>query len=196
MQDPARSVSDYLGHLTDHFGLVRVVRFGEAKLVIIRKMVLARLFSGLVLILEMIPSTSSANIVLAADNAELTTTKPSHYSDGVTDPALRLRPVREPRQLRIRAHPSSFLLQKSATRSITEMTYDKGLSELCRRRRFRQRQDRQFIVQLAGEIYGASIGGHPDLFDPERRATPNQIYAFRYHNSGRCQVYKVASTGD
>ncbi len=54
---------------------------------------------------------------------------------------------------------------------------DRSLTELCRAGRFRQKQEHFLIVRLAGIVYGAVVGGHWSLYDPEGLAIPNLVYA-------------------
>lgn len=66
---------------------------------------------------------------------------------------------------------------------------DRGLTRLCRAGRFRQQRSYLYVVRLAGYTHGAVIGGEWGLYDPERLAVPGLIYALRYQDTGRCEVY-------
>jgi hypothetical protein len=84
--------------------------------------------------------------------------------------------------------PTSRLLLEDAE-PITAFDLDRGLSRLCRAGRFRQQREHLFIVKLGGYIHGAVIGGYWGLYDPARLAVPNLVYALRWQDTGRCEVY-------
>ena len=128
--------------------------------------------------------------IAAAIAESLTVTAPRHFRGGPTHQTL-VAPQHTERQLSPRELPSSVLLYKDQDRRITDMTPDRRLSVACRAGSLRQYRDRQFVVQLAGYAPGAAFGGHWSLVDPERRATPGQIYAFRRPNSGLCEIYRI-----
>jgi len=72
---------------------------------------------------------------------------------------------------------------------ITAFDLDRGLTRLCRAGRFRQQREHLFIVKLGGYVHGAVIGGYWGLYDPARLAVPNLVYALRWQDTGRCEVY-------
>ena len=74
---------------------------------------------------------------------------------------------------------------------ITRFDLDRGLTRQCRSGRFRQQREHLFVVRLGGVLYGAVIGGGWGLYDPERLAVPDLVYALRYQETGRCEVYVV-----
>lgn len=74
---------------------------------------------------------------------------------------------------------------------ISRFDLDRALTKLCRAGRFRQQREHLFVVRLGGVLYGAVIGGAWGLYDPQNLAVPNLIYALKYQDSGRCEVYVV-----
>jgi len=84
---------------------------------------------------------------------------------------------------------SRLLLEDEAP--ITDFELDRGLSGLCRAGRFRQQREHLFIVRLGGIVYGAVVGGFRGLYDPEGLAVPALVYALRWQDTGRCEVYAV-----
>jgi hypothetical protein len=84
---------------------------------------------------------------------------------------------------------SRLLLEEDAP--IGAFDLDQGLTRLCRAGRFRQQREHLFIVRLGGFIHGAVIGGAWGLYDPEGLAVPNLVYALRWQDTGRCEVYVV-----
>ncbi|MEQ8356877.1 MAG: hypothetical protein RH942_15150 [Kiloniellaceae bacterium] len=82
---------------------------------------------------------------------------------------------------------SNLLLEDDAP--LTAFDLDRNLTKLCRKGRFRQQRQHLYIVRLAGYIHGAVIGGRWGLFDPEGLAVPNLVYALRWQDTGRCEVY-------
>ncbi|GAB4238648.1 MAG: hypothetical protein Tsb0032_42960 [Kiloniellaceae bacterium] len=72
---------------------------------------------------------------------------------------------------------------------LTAFDYDRGLSKLCRAGRFRQQRAHLYTVRLGGYLHGAVIGGRWGLYDPEGLAVPRLVYALRWQDSGRCEVY-------
>ena len=84
--------------------------------------------------------------------------------------------------------PTSRLLLEEEE-PITAFDLDRGLTQLCRAGRFRQQREHLFIVRLGGYIHGAVIGGYWGLYDPERLAVPRLVYAVRWQDTGRCEVY-------
>lgn len=86
--------------------------------------------------------------------------------------------------------PTSRLLLEDDD-PITRFDIDRGLTRLCRQGRFRQQREHLFIVRLGGYVHGAVIGGAWGLYDPEGLAVPNLVYALRWQDTGRCEVYPV-----
>ena len=84
---------------------------------------------------------------------------------------------------------SRLLLEDEAP--ITAFDLDRGLTEVCRAGRFRQQREHLFIVRLGGFLHGAVVGGAWGLYDPEGLAVPNLVYALRWQDTGRCEVYVV-----
>lgn len=95
-------------------------------------------------------------------------------------PALPRRPVNP--------LPNTFLLFET-DEPLTSFDYDRGLSELCRAGRFRQQRERLYSVRLGGYLHAAVIGGRWGLYDPDRLAVPDLVYALRWQDSARCEVY-------
>lgn len=84
---------------------------------------------------------------------------------------------------------SRLLLEDDAP--IGAFDLDRGLTRLCRAGRFRQQREHLFIVRLGGFVHGAVIGGAWGLYDPEGLGVPNLVYALRWQDTGRCEVYVV-----
>ena len=84
---------------------------------------------------------------------------------------------------------SRLLLEDKAP--LTEFDLDRGLTRLCRAGRFGQQREHLFVVRLGGVLHGAVIGGAWGLYDPEGLAVPNLVYALRWQDTGRCEVYVV-----
>ncbi len=73
---------------------------------------------------------------------------------------------------------------------------DRSLSKLCREGRFRQQQERLFTVRLGGYVHGVVIGQYWGLYDPEGRAVANLVYALRWQDTARCEVYVLRHLQD
>ena len=84
---------------------------------------------------------------------------------------------------------SRLLLEEEAP--IAAFDLDRALTRLCRAGRFRQQREHLFIVRLGGFVHGAVIGGAWGLYDPEGLAVPNLVYALRWQDTGRCEVYVI-----
>lgn len=84
---------------------------------------------------------------------------------------------------------SRLLLEDDAPLGAFDL--DRGLTRLCRAGRFRQQREHLFVVRLGGVTHGAVIGGAWGLYDPEGLAVPNLVYALRWQDTGRCEVYVV-----
>ena len=125
-----------------------------------------------------------------AGESDLTTTSQRHFRQGAPDSPIQF-PVRRVQQLRVREYPSSVLLHDESERRLSDMRRERQMSDSCKAGDLRQHRDRQFIVRFDGYVYGAGIGGHWSLVDLRELASPGQIYAFRRHGTGRCEVYKV-----
>ncbi|CAN0361515.1 unnamed protein product, partial [Ectocarpus sp. 13 AM-2016] len=76
-------------------------------------------------------------------------------------------------------------------RPLREFDRDRGLTDLCRAGRFRQKRDRFLMVRLAGFNHGAVVGGHWALYDPEGLAVPDLVYAVKGQDTARCEVYVI-----
>lgn len=96
-------------------------------------------------------------------------------------------PLPEGKRLPVNPQQTSNLLFEDDQR-IEAFDLDRGLSRLCRAGRFRQQREHLFIVRLGGTVHGAVIGGFWGLYDPERLAVPNLVYALRWQDTGRCEV--------
>lgn len=96
-------------------------------------------------------------------------------------------PLPEIKRLPVNPQETSNLLFEDDQR-IEDFDLDRGLSRLCREGRFRQQREHLFIVRLGGYVHGAVIGGFWGLYDPERLAVPNLVYALRGQDTGRCEV--------
>lgn len=99
-----------------------------------------------------------------------------------------LAPLTAGRPQPVNPLPSSILLFEDK-QPLHSFDLDRGLSKLCRQGRFRQQRERLFTVRLGGFIHGAVIGQHWGLYDPEGLAVPNLVYALRWQDTGRCEVY-------
>lgn len=73
----------------------------------------------------------------------------------------------------------------------TWATYDRELSELCRRGGFGQEIDGLFYASTPEQRYGIALR-KANLYDPFERHQPNTIYFFDKQETSRCAVY-VAS---
>jgi hypothetical protein len=82
---------------------------------------------------------------------------------------------------------SNLILEDEAPLRSFEL--DRGLTGLCRAGRFRQQREHLYVVRLAGTTYGAVIGGEWGLYDPAGLGVPGLVYALRYQDTGRCEVY-------
>lgn len=99
-----------------------------------------------------------------------------------------LVPVAEGRRQPVNPLTTSNLLFEE-DQPIGSFDRDRSLSRQCRAGRFRQQREHLFIVRLGGIIYGAVIGGFWGLYDPDRLAVPNLVYAVRGQDTGRCEVF-------
>lgn len=106
----------------------------------------------------------------------------SQVQGAVEVPLLPRRPV-NPRN-------SSHLIMEDE-RPLREFDHDRSLTELCRAGRFRQKRDRFLMVRLDGYIYGAVVGGHWALYDPEGMAVPDLIYVLKRQDTARCEVFVI-----
>jgi hypothetical protein len=95
-------------------------------------------------------------------------------------PAGRPRPV-NPQQT------SNLILEDDDP--LTSFDLDRDLTKRCRAGRFRQQREHLFIVRLGGFVHGAVIGGQWGLYDPDRLAVPDLVYALRWQDTGRREVY-------
>ena len=89
---------------------------------------------------------------------------------------------------------SNLLLEDDAP--LSSFDRDRSLTESCRAGRFRQQREHLYIVRLGGFIHGAVVGGRRGLYDPEGLAVPGLVYALRWQDTGRCEVYVVRHLQD
>lgn len=97
-------------------------------------------------------------------------------------PPVRLRPVNP-------LATSRLLLEDDAP--LASFDLDRDLTRRCRAGTFRQQRAHLYIVRLGGYIHGAVIGGRWGLYDPARLAVPDLVYALRWQDTGRCEVYVI-----
>jgi len=88
---------------------------------------------------------------------------------------------------------SRVLLEEEG--AIASFDLDRSLTRLCRAGRFRQQREHLFVVRLGGILYGAVIGGAWGLYDPQGLAVPDLVYALRWQDTARCEVYVVRHLG-
>ena len=88
---------------------------------------------------------------------------------------------------------SNLILEDEAP--LRSFDLDRGLTGLCRAGRFRQQREHLYVVRLAGTTYGAVIGGEWGLYDPAGLGVPGLVYAVRYQDTGRCEVYVLRHLG-
>lgn len=84
--------------------------------------------------------------------------------------------------------PNTFLLLES-DEPLTSFNLDRGLSRSCRAGRFVQQRHRLYSVRLNGYLHAAVVGGRWGLYDPDGLAVPDLVYALRWQDTGRCEVY-------
>ncbi len=84
---------------------------------------------------------------------------------------------------------SRLLLEDDAP--LASFDLDMDLTRRCRAGTFRQQRAHLYIVRLGGYIHGAVIGGRRGLYDPARLAVPDLVYALRWQDTGRCEVYVI-----
>lgn len=84
--------------------------------------------------------------------------------------------------------PNSFLIFESEE-PLGNFDFDLGLSKSCRAGRFQQQRHHLYTVRLGGYIHAAVVGGRWGLYDPDRLAVPDLVYALRRQGTGRCEVY-------
>lgn len=126
---------------------------------------------------------------MAMQPKELTRTAPEHYEDGPPREDSELRFL--PRSVRpIPRHRTSQVLME-VERSLHSFNFERSLSEACRADRFLQVRDRMYIVRLNGEIHGAVQGARLGLFDPDRLADIDVVYAIHQQGTARCRVYRI-----
>ncbi|MGF1592978.1 MAG: hypothetical protein ACFCUW_06850 [Kiloniellaceae bacterium] len=118
-----------------------------------------------------------------------------HLPVGPERPQFRGLPV-PPQGARRPVNPlptSHLLLEEEAP--IGAFDLDRGLTRQCRAGRFGQQRQHLFVVRLGGYLHGAVIGGYWGLYDPQGLAVPDLVYALRWQDTGRCEVYVVRHLG-
>lgn len=119
----------------------------------------------------------------AADSAHLPLGSQRLQTRGLAPaPPLRPRPVNP-------LETSRLLLEDESP--LASFDLDRDLTARCRAGRFRQQRAHLYIVRLGGYEHGAVIGGRWGLYDPDRLAVPELIYALRWQDTGRCEVYVI-----
>jgi hypothetical protein len=70
---------------------------------------------------------------------------------------------------------------------------DEELSKACSLRKFNMVQPQRFTGKFVGkegpEVLGIAKGTGLNLYDPTKRAKPNEDYYFRNHGTTQCEVY-------
>ncbi len=120
---------------------------------------------------------------------DLATGDPRHFTTGAKASDDRLALPR--RNVRPIPRRNTGRLLHEDPRRLGDLIYERELSRACRAGRFRQVRDRLYVVRLAGEIHGAVQGGRRGLFDPDRLARADVIYAVRGQDTAYCRVYRV-----
>lgn len=116
---------------------------------------------------------------------------PAHLPVGPERTRVRgLPPVPQGRPKPVNPLPTSRVLLEEED-PIARFDLDRSLTKLCRAGRFGQQRQHLFVVRLGGILYGAVIGGAWGLYDPQNLAVPDLVYALRYQDTGRCEVYVV-----
>ena len=67
------------------------------------------------------------------------------------------------------------------------------LSRACRNGRFRQLVAHRFVAVLDDKVYGAAIGRHGSLVDPEMMARDRIVYVFVGQGTTNCRVYSMGA---
>lgn len=114
---------------------------------------------------------------------------PAHLPLGkqrVQGRSLQTPPATAPRP--VNPLPNTFLLFESEA-PLASFDLDRALSRSCRAGRFRQQRHRLYSVRLGGYLHAAVVGGRWGLYDPDRLAVPDLVYAVRWQDTGRCEVY-------
>lgn len=116
---------------------------------------------------------------------------PNHLPLAPALPALR-GPVEAPVPPRRPVNPrkNAHMIYED-DRPLRDFDRDRGLTDLCRSGRFRQKRERFLSIRLGGFVHGAVVGGHWSLYDPEGLAVPNLIYAVKDQDTARCEVYVI-----
>jgi len=124
-----------------------------------------------------------------AATLEMEATDPLHIPQG-PKPGHRI-PKDEPRpETRgpVNTLPTSNVLFREPDHRLQDYPIERTLTKECRARRFRQVRDHMFIVKLGKRTYGAAVGGHWGLFDPQGLSRRGSIYVIHNQDTGRCQV--------
>jgi hypothetical protein len=112
-----------------------------------------------------------------------------HLPVGPERPQFRGLPAPAPLPPRpVNPRPSSRLLLEDDT-PLTGFDLDRDLTKRCRAGRFGQQRQHLYVVRLKGFTHGAVIGGRWGLYDPDSVAVPDLVYALRWQETGRCEVY-------
>ncbi len=132
-------------------------------------------------------------LVLAA--GEIRAAEPAPLPIGPERTRVRgLPPLPQGRPRPVNPLPTSRVLLEDED-PIARFDLDRSLTRQCRAGRFRQQREHLFVVRLGGILYGAVIGGAWGLYDPQGLAVPDLVYALRYQDTGRCEVYVVRHLG-
>lgn len=105
-----------------------------------------------------------------------------------------LPPIPQGRPKPVNPLPTSRILLEDEN-PIGRFDLDRSLTKQCRAGRFGQQRAHLFVVRLGGVLYGAVIGGAWGLYDPQGLAVPDLVYALRWQDTGRCEVYVVRHLG-
>ena len=133
--------------------------------------------------------------LLAVAAGEIRAAEPAQLPIGPERTRVRgLPPLPQGRPRPVNPLPTSRVLLEDED-PIARFDLDRSLTRQCRAGRFRQQREHLFVVRLGGILYGAVIGGAWGLYDPQGLAVPDLVYALRYQDTGRCEVYVVRHLG-
>lgn len=136
-------------------------------------------------------STALGLALLAAVTAGPAAGDPAHLPVG--EQRLQIRgapplPPDRPRPVNL-LESSRLLLEDEAP--LASFDLDRELTRRCRAGTFRQQRAHLYVVRLGGYVHGAVVGGRWGLYDPARLAVPDLVYALRWQDTGRCEVYVI-----